>query len=284
MLKSFLGEAAVWRNKMLLGCSMSLSQTQSVQPGLRSADGAPQPVWSSWGPDPQIHWRLTSTASVVLAAFLSSGAVWDLLYWISLAGLEQPQGYFLQNQSMNRAFFAVKCHLYEFRKKKVIIPCDSSYPHVPKYPGNYWFSCSICSNYICLATSACFPKLFSQTKPMNLHIHIVFPCRTCPVLVPLVPMFPVRLGQLYRQQLALPLQCLVCKCISGCSSLETNQFGPGSFHGGDRRNYTLQFVQALSCLWAGWFSTPSKQLGPAFRSITRVPGVIRTLLDELQFL
>lgn len=103
---------------------------------------------------------------------------------------------------MNRAFFAVKCHLYEFGKKKVIIPCDSLYPHVPKYPGNYWFSCSIHSNYIYLTTSACFPKFCSQSKPKNLHIQVVFQCRTCPVLVPLVPMFPVRLGQLFSRQAA----------------------------------------------------------------------------------
>lgn len=111
---------------------------------------------------------------------------------------------------MKRAFFAVKCHLYEFRMKKVIIPCDFLYPHVPQYPGNYWISCSIHSSYICLATAACFPKLCYQTKPKNLHIHVVFPCRTCPLLVPLVPMFPVRLGQLFRRQAAT---CIGFSCV-----------------------------------------------------------------------
>lgn len=177
---------------------------------------------------------------------------------------------------MNRAFFAVKCHLYEFRKKKVIIPCGSLYPHVPKYPGNYCFSCSICSNYICLATSACFPKLCSQSKPKNFHVHVVFPCRTCPVLVPLVPMFPVWLGQLFSRQAAtcIAFQCPACKWISRCSSQGTNQFGSGSFHSGDRRNSTLQFVQALSWLWAGWFNSLSsaaaqQTAGAAFGSTTK---------------
>lgn len=131
---------------------------------------------------------------------------------------------------MNRAFFAMKCHLYEFRKKKVIIPCDSLYPHVPKYPGDYCFSFSIRSNYICLATSACFPKLCSQTKPKNFtsrlfsHAGCVLSwCHWCPCF---------QLGWVSssadRQQLALLFQCLVCKCIA-CCSLETNQFGSGSF-------------------------------------------------------
>lgn len=31
---------------------------------------------------------------------------------------------------------------------------------------------------------------------------------------------------------ALPFQCLAWKCISYCSSLETNQFGSGYFHNG----------------------------------------------------
>lgn len=126
---------------------------------------------------------------------------------------------------------------------------------MPQYPGNYCFSCSIHSSYICLATSACFSKLCYQTKPKNLHIHVVCPCRTCPVLVPLVPCF--QLGWVSsladRQQLALLF--LVCKCISCCTSLETDQFGSCSFLSGDRRNCTLQLVQALSCLWAGYFST-----------------------------
>lgn len=181
----------------------------------------------------------------------------------------------------------MKCHLYEFRKKKVIIPCDSLYPHVPKCPGNYCFSFSIRSNYICLAPSACFPKLCSQTKPKKLHIHVAFPWRTCPVLVPLVPMFPARLGQLFSRQaatcIAFSVSCLQMYCmllfgdksvwvrllsggITRCSLCRLSAgFGLGSS--------TLSAVQLHS-----------KQLGPAFRSTSTSACGDLDELDERQLL
>lgn len=108
-------------------------------------------------------------------------------------------------------------------------PLWLSIPHVPQYPGNYCFSCSIHGSYICLATSACFPKLYYQTKSKDLHIHIVCPCRTCPVLVPLVPCFQLSWVSSLADRQQLALLFLVCKCISCCSSLETNQCGQALF-------------------------------------------------------
>lgn len=174
MVRSFLRKTAVRRNEMLLGCDTSLSPKHRVF--IQAISLQVQHCSLFRAAEDLAH---KSTGDLYFHCFhcLScSPSQWceSETYWISLAGLEQPQGYFLQTQSMNRAFFAVKCHLYEFRKKKVIIPCDSLYQHVPKYPGNYCFFCSRRSNCICLATSACFPKFCSQTKPKNLHIHIFF--------------------------------------------------------------------------------------------------------------